>query len=113
MEALTIHEAAETTGWTPRMLRYIERIGLICHSHGDHRSDRITVWIAASSIVIGAIISCGCIWIVFLCVRNSEATQKQIPIVQYINDGFFGADYSNFNELLEKYIKKMTARGRG
>lgn len=29
MEALTIHEAAETTGWTPRMLRYIERIGLI------------------------------------------------------------------------------------
>lgn len=29
MEALTIHEAAETSGWTPRMLRYIERIGLI------------------------------------------------------------------------------------
>lgn len=29
MEALTIHQAAETTGWTPRMLRYIERIGLI------------------------------------------------------------------------------------
>ena len=29
MEALTIHEAAQTTGWTPRMLRYIERIGLI------------------------------------------------------------------------------------
>jgi MerR family copper efflux transcriptional regulator len=29
MEALTIHEAAETTGWSPRMLRYIERIGLI------------------------------------------------------------------------------------
>ena len=29
MDALTIHEAAETTGWTPRMLRYIERIGLI------------------------------------------------------------------------------------
>jgi MerR family transcriptional regulator, copper efflux regulator len=29
MEALTIQEAAETTGWSPRMLRYIERIGLI------------------------------------------------------------------------------------
>jgi DNA-binding transcriptional MerR regulator len=29
MESLTIHEAAETSGWTPRMLRYIERIGLI------------------------------------------------------------------------------------
>jgi DNA-binding transcriptional MerR regulator len=29
MDALTIHEAAHTTGWTPRMLRYIERIGLI------------------------------------------------------------------------------------
>jgi MerR family copper efflux transcriptional regulator len=27
--ALTIHEAAETTGWSPRMLRYIERIGLL------------------------------------------------------------------------------------
>src|SRR6266542_1507935 len=29
MDALTIHEAAETTGWSPRMLRYIERSGLI------------------------------------------------------------------------------------
>ena len=29
MDALTIHEAAETTGWSARMLRYIERIGLI------------------------------------------------------------------------------------
>ncbi|KWX02337.1 MerR family transcriptional regulator [Carbonactinospora thermoautotrophica] len=29
MDALTIQEAAETTGWSPRMLRYIERIGLI------------------------------------------------------------------------------------
>jgi MerR family copper efflux transcriptional regulator len=28
-DALTIHEAAETTGWSPRMLRYIERSGLI------------------------------------------------------------------------------------
>jgi DNA-binding transcriptional MerR regulator len=28
-EGLTIHEAAETTGWSPRMLRYIERIGLL------------------------------------------------------------------------------------
>jgi MerR family transcriptional regulator, copper efflux regulator len=29
LDALTIHEAAETTGWSPRMLRYIERVGLI------------------------------------------------------------------------------------
>ena len=29
MDALTINEAAETTGWSPRMLRYIERVGLI------------------------------------------------------------------------------------
>ena len=29
MDALTIHEAAETTGWSPRMLRYIERAGLV------------------------------------------------------------------------------------
>jgi MerR family transcriptional regulator, copper efflux regulator len=28
-EALTIHEAAETTGWSPRMLRYVERSGLV------------------------------------------------------------------------------------
>ena len=29
MDALTIHEAAETTGWSARMLRYIERMQLI------------------------------------------------------------------------------------
>jgi MerR family copper efflux transcriptional regulator len=29
MDALTIHEAARTTGWSPRMLRYVERIGLV------------------------------------------------------------------------------------
>ena len=29
MDGLTIHEAAETTGWSARMLRYIEREGLI------------------------------------------------------------------------------------
>jgi DNA-binding transcriptional MerR regulator len=29
MDALTIHEAAETSGWSARMLRYIERAGLI------------------------------------------------------------------------------------
>ncbi len=29
MEALTIHEAAETTGWSARMLRYVERSGLV------------------------------------------------------------------------------------
>ena len=29
MDALTIHEAAETTGWSPRMLRYVEQLGLV------------------------------------------------------------------------------------
>ncbi|HEY3728047.1 MAG TPA: MerR family transcriptional regulator [Solirubrobacteraceae bacterium] len=29
MEALTIHEAASTTGWSPRMLRYVEQAGLV------------------------------------------------------------------------------------
>jgi MerR family transcriptional regulator, copper efflux regulator len=29
MAALTINEAAETTGWSPRMLRYVEREGLV------------------------------------------------------------------------------------
>jgi MerR family copper efflux transcriptional regulator len=29
MDALTIQEAAETSGWSARMLRYIERAGLI------------------------------------------------------------------------------------
>jgi MerR family copper efflux transcriptional regulator len=28
-DGLTIHEAAETTGWSPRMLRYIEAAGLV------------------------------------------------------------------------------------
>ena len=28
-EGLTIHEAAETTGWSSRMLRYLETVGLI------------------------------------------------------------------------------------
>ena len=28
-EGLTIHEAAETTGWSARMLRYLESVGLI------------------------------------------------------------------------------------
>ena len=34
MDGLTINEAAETTGWSPRMLRYIEQSGLIT----PHRS---------------------------------------------------------------------------
>ena len=29
MKALTIHQAAEITGWSPRMLRYVEEAGLI------------------------------------------------------------------------------------
>jgi MerR family transcriptional regulator, copper efflux regulator len=27
--ALTIHEAAQTTGWSARMLRYVEQLGLV------------------------------------------------------------------------------------
>ena len=29
MDGLTIHEAAQTTGWSARMLRYVERAGLV------------------------------------------------------------------------------------
>jgi DNA-binding transcriptional MerR regulator len=29
MKGLTINEAAQTTGWSPRMLRYVEQAGLI------------------------------------------------------------------------------------
>ena len=32
MQALTIHEAAATTGWSARMLRYLERVGLTAPS---------------------------------------------------------------------------------
>ena len=28
-DGLTIHQAAATTGWSPRMLRYLERVGLV------------------------------------------------------------------------------------
>lgn len=29
MDGMTVREAAETTGWSPRMLRYIEQNGLV------------------------------------------------------------------------------------
>src|SRR5438128_9496094 len=29
MQGLTVQEAAATTGWSPRMLRYLERLGLL------------------------------------------------------------------------------------
>jgi MerR family transcriptional regulator, copper efflux regulator len=35
MQALTIHEAAETTGWSARMLRYVERSGLVTPSRSS------------------------------------------------------------------------------
>ncbi len=35
MDGLTIHEAAATTGWSPRMLRYVERVGLIEPARND------------------------------------------------------------------------------
>ncbi len=39
LDALTINEAAQTTGWSPRMLRYIERAGLLelTRSAGGYR----------------------------------------------------------------------------
>ncbi|WP_163508848.1 MerR family transcriptional regulator [Fodinicola acaciae] len=35
MNLLTIQEAAETTGWSPRMLRYIEQAGLVAAGRSD------------------------------------------------------------------------------
>ena len=35
MDALTIHEAATTTGWSPRMLRYVERVGLVAPARSE------------------------------------------------------------------------------
>jgi len=29
MDAITVSEAARRTGWSPRMLRYLERVGLV------------------------------------------------------------------------------------
>ena len=39
MDVLTINEAAQTTGWSPRMLRYVERGGLVdpARSAGGYR----------------------------------------------------------------------------
>jgi MerR family copper efflux transcriptional regulator len=39
VDALTINEASHTTGWSPRMLRYIERAGLLSlrRSAGGYR----------------------------------------------------------------------------
>ena len=39
MQALTIQEAAATTDWSPRMLRYLERVGLLAatRSAGGYR----------------------------------------------------------------------------
>lgn len=34
-KTLTIHEAAETTGWSPRMLRYVDRAGLVSPPRSD------------------------------------------------------------------------------
>ncbi len=38
-DVLTVHEAAATTGWSARMLRYLERVGLITppRSHAGYR----------------------------------------------------------------------------
>ena len=35
MNGLTIHEAAQTTGWSARMLRYVESAGLVSPARTD------------------------------------------------------------------------------
>ena len=35
MQGLTVHEAAATTGWSPRMLRYLEHVGLLAAARTD------------------------------------------------------------------------------
>ncbi len=35
MTALTIHQAATTTGWSARMLRYVEQLGLVQAPRSD------------------------------------------------------------------------------
>src|SRR6201999_2054917 len=37
MESLTINEAAATTGWSPRMLRYVEQTGLVAPDRSPPR----------------------------------------------------------------------------
>src|ERR1700761_5005184 len=39
MQSLTIHQAAEATGWSQRMLRYLEQAGLVAalRTPGGHR----------------------------------------------------------------------------
>jgi len=39
MQELTIHEAAAATSWSPRMLRYLERVGLLAtpRTRGGYR----------------------------------------------------------------------------
>ncbi len=39
MDVLTIAEAAQSTGWSPRMLRYLEQVGLVAprRSEGGYR----------------------------------------------------------------------------
>ena len=43
MDGLTVGEAAERTGWSPRMLRYLERVGLVAprRSAGGYRLYRL------------------------------------------------------------------------
>ena len=40
METLTIHQAAATTGWSARMLRYLERVSLVVppRTRGGYRA---------------------------------------------------------------------------
>jgi len=44
-------------------------------------------------------------------VQPSDVKGK-LPSDQHITDGFFGKDYTNFNEILLKFGKKVVGRGR-
>ena len=60
MKPLTMHQAVETTGWSQRMLRYLEQHGLVTsmRSPGGHRlygprQIERRVWSTTASLTVG------------------------------------------------------------
>ena len=53
MEALTVGEAATATGWSARMLRYLERTGLVDRRQPetDRAGDRFSLLLAVTFLV--------------------------------------------------------------
>jgi hypothetical protein len=43
---------------------------------------------------------------------QSVEVQKTLPSIQHITDGYFGKEYNEFNQLREKFGKKLFGRGR-